>query len=110
MPIEDFGPDIRIEQRFAPVRPLPRNRYNRNKAGNPITDNAINLDAEGKPIWAWVLYRRTPVSDGIHPWHGEPTALTEVWMPLGEFNSVEDARAAAKAEQEKLGSKPKKGK
>jgi hypothetical protein len=114
MTIEDFGSNVRIEQRFAPVRPVPRSVRGGGdaltKAGFQITDNAINLDASGNPVWPWVIYQRQAVVDGIHPWTGEPTTETSVWMPVDVRDTEEDARAAAQALAGTLGAAMKSSK
>ena len=100
MPMEDFGADVRIEQRFAPVRPAPRSlpgstNVALTKSGRVITTNVPHTDADGNPIWAWVIYRREVVVNGINPWTGEATSDTHVWMPVEERDTYEEARARA---------------
>jgi hypothetical protein len=112
MTIEQFGDQVRIEQRAAPVRPIPLSRGSRGTvlttAGNPVTANVIHTDSEGNPIWAWVVYQRQVVVNNIHPWTGEPTIDDFVWMPVQECNTYDEAAAAAKQLAGTLGSTPSK--
>jgi|SRR6516165_7207904 len=111
MTIEQFGDDVRIEQRFAPVRPISLSRGRtmvRNVAGNAVTTNVSHTDAAGNPIWAWVVYQRQAVVNRIHPWSGEPTSDELVWMPVQEFNTHDEAAAAAQQLAGTLGSTPSK--
>lgn len=96
---EFFGSNVLIEQRFAPVKPVQRFGKDRspmlNKSGKPKTFNVPHKDANGKPIWGWVVYRKTKVIGKVHPFTGEQTSLPFVWMPAGEFDTRDEARQLA---------------
>lgn len=99
--IQYFGTDVLIEKRFAPVKPVQRYSANRqlmlNKSGKAKTFNVPNRDADGNPIWAWVVYQKATVVGGVHPFSGEQTTLPFVWMPVDEANTYDEA--CAKAQQ-----------
>jgi hypothetical protein len=99
MPTEFFGDDVMIEQRSAPVKPVALRDGTgtpvMTQAGKPVTYSVPNVDGDGNPILAWVVYERMAVVDGIHPWTGDKTSETFVWMPVAECGTVEEARQTA---------------
>jgi hypothetical protein len=108
--MEDHGEDVRIERyaRCETTQQLVSHTDQETGKTSSRVEDVNLLDEQGRPVYKWAVYRRTPtgakiengqvVAKGKHPVikndRGEPidTIDTHIWVPV--FRGDEDAARA----------------